>query len=146
MVASLLKQTRKDYLAIATDLAQELIATAPERDRQAQIATWERLWQLVVSMSGEQDRSLYLDESFSQAFQRGLQEGFSQGAQAYVRDLVNAVTQWPFALEDITIPVDLWYGSLDTSTVHSPDFGATLADRLPQSTLTVDPNAGGAIL
>ncbi len=49
-------------------------------------------------------------------------------------------------LEDITIPVDLWYGGLDTSTVHSPDFGATLASRLPNASHTVDPEEGGSIL
>ncbi|HEX8539949.1 MAG TPA: alpha/beta hydrolase, partial [Cystobacter sp.] len=38
------------------------------------------------------------------------------------------------------------YGGLDTSTVHSPDFGATLAARLPSATLTVDPHEGGSIL
>jgi pimeloyl-ACP methyl ester carboxylesterase len=132
------------------DVAQ--MVTAIERDPVAfekhflQIATWEELWQLVVSMSGERDRLLYLDECFNQAFQRGLQEGFVQGVEGYVRDLVNAVNEWSFAVEDITIPVGLWYGSLDTSTVHSPDFGATLADRLPQSTLTVDSNEWGSIL
>jgi pimeloyl-ACP methyl ester carboxylesterase len=72
-----------------------------------QNATWERMWQLMISMSGACDRLLYLDESFSQAFQRGLQEGFSQGAQGYVHDLVNAVSSWSFAVEDITVPVDL---------------------------------------
>jgi 8-oxo-dGTP diphosphatase len=53
---------------------------------------------------------------------------------------------WSFALEDITIPVDLWYGGLDTSPVHSPDFGATLASRLPQASHLLDPDEGGSIL
>jgi hypothetical protein len=42
--------------------------------------------------------------------------------------------------------VDLWYGAQDTSPVHSPDFGATLAARLPRATRTVDPGEGGSIL
>jgi hypothetical protein len=49
-------------------------------------------------------------------------------------------------LEEITIPVDLWYGGKDTSTVHSPDFGATLALRLPNVSRTFEPNEGGSIL
>lgn len=132
------------------DVAQ--LVAAVEQDAAAfekqflQIATWEGMWQLVISLSGERDRSLYLSDPFDQAFQRGLQEGFSQGATGYVRDLMNAVSQWSFAVENITIPVDLWYGGLDTSTVHSPDFGATLAARLPHATLTVDPTEGGSIL
>lgn len=48
--------------------------------------------------------------------------------------------------EHITVPVELWYGGADTSTVHSPDFGATLATRLPNSTHTLEPREGGSIL
>ncbi len=77
------------------------------------------------------------------AYRKG---GFSQGAQGYARDLVNSLSSWPITLEDITIPVDLWYGASDTSTVHSPDFGATLALRLSNATHTVDPKQGGSIL
>ncbi|MBD1851710.1 hypothetical protein [Leptolyngbya sp. FACHB-711] len=82
-------------------------------------------------MSAECDRSLYLSDSFTQAYQRCLQEGFSQGG-GYVRDSVNAMSAWSFALENITIPVDLWYDGLDTSPVHSPDFSVTLAAHLPR--------------
>ena len=126
--------------------------TAVEEDTAAfeqhfcQTATWDGLWQLIIEMSAERDRALYLSDSFSQAYQRCLQEGFSQGAGGYARDLVNAMSAWSFALEDITIPVDLWYGSLDTSPVHSPDFGATLASRLPQASHILDPDEGSSIL
>lgn len=41
MTTLLLEQTRKDYLAIATELTQELRETAPERDRQAGIPNLE---------------------------------------------------------------------------------------------------------
>jgi pimeloyl-ACP methyl ester carboxylesterase len=132
------------------DVAQ--MVAAVEQDAVAfeqhfsQIATWKGLWQLIVNISAECDRALYLNDSFSQAYQRCLQEGFFQGARGYARDLVNAVSAWSFALEDITIPVDLWYGGLDTSPVHSPDFGVTLAARLPQATHILDPNEGGSIL
>jgi pimeloyl-ACP methyl ester carboxylesterase/8-oxo-dGTP pyrophosphatase MutT (NUDIX family) len=112
----------------------------------SQTVTWEGLWQLIINMSAECDRSLYLSNSFSQAYQCCLQEGFSQGAEGYARDLVNAVSAWSFVLEDITIPVDLWYGSLDTSPVHSPNFGVTLASRLPQATHILDLDEGGSIL
>ncbi|MBD3887241.1 alpha/beta hydrolase [Phormidium tenue FACHB-886] len=112
----------------------------------SQSATWEQMWQFIISLSAERDHLLYLAPSFSQAFQRGLQEGFAQGAQGYARDLVDAVRSWSFAVEDIKIPVDLWYGGLDTSTVHSPDFGTILASRLPRATHTIDSNEGGSIL
>ncbi|MBD2163065.1 alpha/beta hydrolase [Calothrix membranacea FACHB-236] len=114
--------------------------------RFSQMATAEGLWQLIMGMSGECDRLLYESETFSKAYQRALQEGFSQGAQGYARDLVNTFSSWPFVLENITVPVDLWYGGADTSTVHSPDFGVTLASRLPNASHIIDPEAGGSIL
>lgn len=112
----------------------------------SQMATWEGLWQLIIGMSAECDRTLYKSDTFGKAYQRALQEGFSQGAQGYARDLVNALSSWPFELENITVPVDLWYGGADTSTVHSPDFGITLASRLPNASHIIDPQAGGSIL
>jgi pimeloyl-ACP methyl ester carboxylesterase len=112
----------------------------------SQMVTQEGLWQLIIGMSAQRDRALYESDTFSQAYQRALKEGFSQGAQGYARDLVNALGSWPVKLEDITVPVDLWYGGLDTSTVHSPDFGAILASRLPNASHTVDPEEGGSIL
>lgn len=110
------------------------------------MATWDGLWRLILSMSTDRDRVLYESEPFCTAYQQALQEGFSQGAQGYARDLVNALSAWTVAPEDITIPVDLWYGGLDTSPVHSPDFGATLAARLLHACRTVDPGEGGSIL
>ena len=112
----------------------------------ARIATADGLWQLVVGMSGERDRALYLGPRFGAAYRRSLEEGFSQGAAGYARDLANALGPWPVAPEDVTVPVDLWYGAQDTSTVHSPDLGATLAARLPNATRTVDPEEGGSVL
>jgi pimeloyl-ACP methyl ester carboxylesterase len=97
-------------------------------------------------MSSARDRAFYSSEGFSAAYRRCLTEGLSQGAVGYARDLVNAFGRWPIRLEDITIPVDLWYGGLDTSTVHSPDFGATLAARLPNASITVGAEQGGSIL
>lgn len=114
--------------------------------RCAQMATPDGLWQLIMGMSGDRDRRLYESETFGIAYQRALQEGFAQGAQGYARDLVNTLSPWSLKLEDITIPVDLWYGGWDTSPVHSPDLGVTLASRLPHASHTVDPEAGGSIL
>lgn len=112
----------------------------------AQMATPEWLWQFILQTSAEHDRALYSSQPFSQAYQRSLQEGFVQGAGGYARDLVNALQPWPFEPEGISVPVDLWYGALDTSTVHSPDFGATLARRLPRASRILDPAEGGSIL
>ncbi|HEY9644485.1 MAG TPA: alpha/beta fold hydrolase [Coleofasciculaceae cyanobacterium] len=112
----------------------------------SQMATADGLWQLIINMSAECDRALYLSESFSQAYRHCLQAGFAQGSGGYARDLVNAIRGWAFAVEDIMVPVDLWYGGLDTSPVHSPDFGATLAARLLQASHILDLNEGSSIL
>lgn len=112
----------------------------------SQMATPDGLWRLIIGMSAQCDRVLYENETFSQAYQRALQEGFSQGTQGYARDLVNTFSSWSVKLEEITVPVDLWYGGLDTSPVHSPDFGTTLALRLAIASHTIDPQQGGSIL
>lgn len=112
----------------------------------AGMATAGGIWELVLGMSGERDLALYRDPAFGGAYQRALREGFARGAEGYARDLVNALGPWPVEPEEIDVPVDLWYGALDTSTVHSPDFGATLAARLPRARHVVDPEEGGSIL
>jgi pimeloyl-ACP methyl ester carboxylesterase len=126
--------------------------TAVQRDAEAfeeqlsALATADGLWQLIIGMSGDHDRKVYMNEAFSAACRRSLREGFSQGAQGYARDLVTALRPWPIELAEVVVPVDIWYGGLDASTVHSPDFGATLAARLPNVSRTVDPAQGGSIL
>jgi pimeloyl-ACP methyl ester carboxylesterase len=112
----------------------------------SQMATPDGLWRLVIGMSAQRDRVLYESHTLGEAYQRALKEGFEQGPQGYARDLVNALGSWPVKLEDITVPVDLWYGGADTSTVHSPDFGATLALRLPNASHIIAPEEGGSIL
>lgn len=112
----------------------------------SRMATAEGMWQLILGMSAEHDRRLYQDEAFGRAFERALREGFAQGAGGYARDLVVALGAWPFEPEEISVPVDLWYGGRDTSPVHSPDFGATLASRLRHASHTLDPEEGGSIL
>ena len=78
-------------------------------------------------MSAERDRAFYLDETFREAYRRSLREGFSQGAQGYARDLVNTLGPWPVSPEDITVPVDLWCGGLDT--VDASEGGSILWTR-----------------
>lgn len=112
----------------------------------AAVVTAEGLWQLIVEMSGERDRALYTSDPFATLFQQALGEGFRQGPQGYVRDLVNTMGPWPIVLEQIHSPVGLWYGARDTSTVHSPDFGATLAARLTNVYRVIDETEGSSLL
>ncbi len=132
-----------DVLAMVNQASHDPMAF--ER-RFTQVATAEGMWELIMGMSGESDRAIYSQPDVQAGLQQALQAGFCQGAQGYARDLTNAILPWPFALESISVPVDLWYGHLDTSPVHSPDFGHTLATRLPNATHTLIPDAGAAIL
>lgn len=107
-------------------------------------ADW--LWTVVMEMSSERDRKLFGSEPFARAYRRCLREGFSQGASGYVCDLVNTWNPWPLRLEDLRVPVDIWYGLEDASPVHSPDFGKTMAARIPQARRFVEDEQGSALL
>jgi pimeloyl-ACP methyl ester carboxylesterase len=108
--------------------------------------TLEQMWNMVMGMNGERDRSVYESPAFTTAFRRALEDGFSQGTKGYARDLILALTNWGLEVETLRLPIDLWYGRLDTSPVHSPDFGVTLANRLPQATLHILDDEGGSLL
>ncbi|GGP97979.1 alpha/beta fold hydrolase [Streptomyces mutabilis] len=105
----------------------------------------DAMWSLVTDGSQDRDLAVYRDRDFSAAYRRALAEGFAQGAAAgYARDTVLAMGRWPFALDRITVPVDIWYGEHDTG--HSPDRGAFLATRIPGARRRVVPGIGGALL
>jgi pimeloyl-ACP methyl ester carboxylesterase len=104
------------------------------------------LWQLITSFSPDVDLAVYQDPPFEQAFRRALADGFAQGPAGYARDTVLAMSRWPFTAEDVRVPVDLWYGRLDTSPSHSPDHGTTLARRIPTASHHLVQDAGGALL
>ncbi|WP_214401589.1 alpha/beta fold hydrolase [Pseudonocardia lacus] len=104
------------------------------------------LWDLTVSTSGPVDAARYAGADFAPAYRTALAEGFAQGPAGYARDLVLALGPWPVPPEGIAVPVDLWYGALDTSTVHSPDHGRTLAERFPRGRLHLLPEEGGSLL
>jgi pimeloyl-ACP methyl ester carboxylesterase len=108
--------------------------------------TADGLWEMVVDTSLELDRRLYTEPAFERAYRRALDGGFAQGPAGYARDTVLAMAPWPFALEDLAVPVDLWYGEHDASAVHSPDLGATLELRIPDARRHVLADAGGGIL
>lgn len=109
-------------------------------------ATAGWLWDMIMTMSSEGDRAVFGDPDFAGRYRACLDQGFAQGAAGYARDLALTWNDWPMGPEDIATPVRLWYGRQDTSPVHSPDFGATLARRLPNAALTIDDGAGSAML
>jgi pimeloyl-ACP methyl ester carboxylesterase len=112
----------------------------------ADFGSADALWDLIITTSPEADRAVYTDPVFRQAFRHAMDEAFSQGPAGYARDTVLAMARWPFDLAGITVPIDLWYGQHDTSPVHSPDLGASLAGMLPTATRHLLPDAAGSLL
>jgi pimeloyl-ACP methyl ester carboxylesterase len=112
----------------------------------ADSASAEMLWTLIATHSSEVDLAVYRAPVFETALRKALAEGLAQGAAGYARDFVLAAGTWPFDLTTIRVPVHLWYGAHDTSTVHSPDHGAELAPRIPGARRHLIPEAGGALL
>jgi pimeloyl-ACP methyl ester carboxylesterase len=101
---------------------------------------------MVAAMSGPADRMVYREPAFAAAYRVALEEAFTQGPDGYATDALLSMTRWPFDPAAIKVPVHLWYGTADTSPVHSPDAGVGLAARIPGSRLHVVEGAGGALL
>jgi pimeloyl-ACP methyl ester carboxylesterase len=103
-------------------------------------------YDLVLSMSSPEDQAVYGAEPFASAYRHALREGFRQGPKGYVLDTLAALTPWGVDLGRINCPVTLWYGGKDGSPVHSPDFGQSLAERLPNASRRFLAEEGGALL
>ncbi len=131
-VAGMIAAARKDPQGFEQDVAS--------------MASDSWLWDMIMAMSAECDRAVYSGEAFSRLYRTSLAEGFSQGTAGYARDLAIALEEWTFDPGSIEVPVAIWYGLRDSSPVHSPDFGRSLAARLPRSTRIVDEVEGGSIL
>ncbi|MCY0987968.1 alpha/beta hydrolase [Nannocystis sp. ILAH1] len=131
-VAVMVDAARTDHVRFEADIAA--------------IASADWLSTMTRVMSGPADRAAYERPPFAPLFRQSLVEGFAQGPRGYARDLAIALAPWPFAVEDIAAPVHLWYGAQDTSPVHSPDHGVTLARRLRAAPHVIDPEAGSALL
>ncbi len=112
----------------------------------ARIADADWLWGVILATAAPADRELYEGSELGAAVRAALDDGFAQGAAGYAHDLVTALGPWPVPAEEIAVPVHLWYGAQDTSTVHSPDLGAALAGRIPRARHTVLDDEGGALL
>ncbi len=110
------------------------------------VADADWLWGVILATAAPVDRERYEGTGLGAAVRAALTDGFAQGAAGYARDLVTALGPWPVPAEEIAVPVHLWYGAGDTSTVHSPDLGAALATRIPNVRRTVVDGEAGALL
>jgi pimeloyl-ACP methyl ester carboxylesterase len=112
----------------------------------APMSSADGLFNLVVGTASEHDRAVYADRTFAAAYRADLEEGFTQGPGGYAHDVAIALAPWNLDMARIAPPVRLWYGARDASPVHSPDFGATLATRLPRVQRRVLDDEGGSLL
>jgi pimeloyl-ACP methyl ester carboxylesterase len=62
-------------------------------------------------------------------------EGLRQGFRGPLWDTVLYAREWGFALEQVTIPVELWHGTADT--IVPPSHVQILADALPHATVNL---------
>lgn len=108
--------------------------------------TGEWLLAFILNCSAEIDQQLYNEEQFLAAYTSCIQRAFAQGNQGYVQDLLITLQEWGFTPENIQCPTSLWYGELDMSTVHSPDFGEVLASRFLNCNRYLYPQEGGSLL
>jgi pimeloyl-ACP methyl ester carboxylesterase len=77
------------------------------------------------------DRAVFADPALRSIFTDDLREAFRQGPRGPAWDARAADRRWGFRLEEIRVPVWLWYGSEDRTV--PPAVGRYLADRIPGS-------------
>lgn len=130
--------------AALRDIVDKVAQDAAAAERFFAGFTADAMWDMVVGGSPPSDVAVYRLPAFEAAYHRALTEAFAQGSAGYARDTVLAMSRWPLRLGEIAVPVDIWYGALDTS--HSPDNGAWLATRIPGAHRHIVPETGGALL
>lgn len=106
-------------------------------------ATAEQLMDMVLRNHPACDAPVYGDPGFLARFSAALSDGLRSGAGGYAQDTVLAMTAWPAELFTATVPAAVLMGAEDHA--HSPDRGATLAERLGATRTVVD-GVGGSLL
>ncbi len=143
--------SRPEFFSNLPDQLQQMVRDA-RNNPDALIAMLEgfadpdSFLEFIISTSSELDQAVYSSEPFHSAFKSALERGFVQGPSGYALDTVAAMGPWTFNWDDITCPVDLWYGGKDASPVHSPDGGALMASRLKHVNRHFFEDEGGSLL
>lgn len=130
--------------AEATQLSDLARASPREAERVLAMLTPGDMESMVLEGASEKDRTFYLGGSFLSLYRRALIEGFACNGRGYVRDTLIAMRPWGLRLSDIRTAVTIMFGAGDLG--HSPDHGATLADRMTNVRREVLSEAGGALL
>jgi pimeloyl-ACP methyl ester carboxylesterase len=91
------------------------------------------------AMLAPADSALLADPLIRADAVENARESLRQGVMGMAWDAVSWLVPWPFGADDVTCPVQLWYGSDDTIPLAH---GEWLADHLPRARLTVWPGEG----
>ena len=94
-----------------------------------------------MSYLPEVDRALFTHSCMREMRLGDLAEAFRNGSAGAEQEAVLHVTDWGFALSDVTSPVFLWQGLLDQQ--HPPAMGRFLANSLPNVSAVFAPEEGG---
>jgi pimeloyl-ACP methyl ester carboxylesterase len=66
-----------------------------------------------VERAPEGDTWFWADARLSKAFYESLSEGLRQGTDGYRWEAIDVFLPWGFRLDEISIPVHIWYGVQD---------------------------------
>lgn len=92
-------------------------------------------------LASSSDSGLLANPQIRDNVTRGAEEAFRQGHEGVAADMLLVFRfKWGFKPEDVSRPVDLWYGEEDRMT--PVEVGRGLASLLPDARLRVSPGAG----
>ena len=140
-----------DELDAADRAAYELLPDNPAAAARVYEAAYEPLATMITegndddvveafrSMLSPADLALLEDPPICADAVANARESIRQGVVGMAWDAVSWLVPWSFSANDVTCPVQLWYGSQDTTPVAH---GEWLSDHLPQASLTVWPGEG----
>jgi len=77
----------------------------------------------------EPDAAMLADETFARHLQEFTAEAFRQGVAGYAQDLAVLARPWPFDAAQISVPVRVIHGELDTGVPI--EYGHQIAERIP---------------
>lgn len=98
---------------------------------------------LMQSLSGSEQRYLQTSRVYptlQRNWATAIQQGAVIAANSIVRDTLLMIQDWPFNLDEVTFPVEVFHGEHD-ELVHL-EHGQALASAMPGSTLTALPHSG----
>jgi pimeloyl-ACP methyl ester carboxylesterase len=92
----------------------------------------------------EADRAVLERPGVRAMMEAAAREAFVQGARPVAREMALIARSWDVALDGISAPCRLWYGTDDHLT--GPAVGDRLVERIPGAALEVVPGAGHMVL